>query len=45
LLCGKRINKGDDQEGIYLDQHIDWVDEEKGICICPHCAETVKINP
>jgi uncharacterized protein (UPF0212 family) len=34
--CGKSI---------YLDQHIDWVDEEKGICICPHCGEKVKINP
>jgi rRNA maturation protein Nop10 len=34
--CGKSI---------YLDQHIEWVDEEKGICICPHCGEKVKINP
>lgn len=23
------------KEPIYLDQAIEWVDEEKGICICP----------
>jgi len=28
---------------IYLDQKIEWVDEEKGLCICPHCGEEVKI--
>ena len=30
---------------IYLDRPIEWIDEEKGICICPHCGEKVKINP
>jgi len=30
---------------IYLDQAIEWVEEAKGICICPHCGEKVKINP
>ena len=30
---------------IYLDQAIEWVDEAKGICVCPHCGEKVKINP
>ena len=29
---------------IYLDQHIKWIDEVKGICICPHCGEKVKID-
>ena len=33
------------KEPIYLDQAVEWVDEEKGICICPHCGEKVKINP
>ena len=32
-------------ESIYLDQAIEWADEEKGICICPHCGERVKVNP
>jgi len=30
---------------IYLDRPIEGVDEAKGICICPHCGEKVKINP
>jgi transposase len=30
---------------IYLDRPIEWVDEAKGICICPHCGEKVKISP
>lgn len=29
---------------IYLDRTIEWVDETKGICICPHCGEKVKID-
>ena len=29
---------------IPLDQEIEWVDEKKGICICPHCGEEVKIS-
>ena len=29
---------------IYLDRPIEWVDEEKGICICPNCGKKVKIN-
>ena len=29
---------------IYLDRAIEWVDEEKGICVCPHCGEKVKVN-
>ena len=32
-------------DAIYLDQAIEWVDEEKRVCICPHCGEKVKINP
>lgn len=32
-------------DAIYLDQAIEWVDEGKGICICPHCGEKVKVNP
>jgi len=36
LGCGKAI---------YLDRSIEWVDEAKGICVCPHCGEKVKINP
>ena len=30
---------------IYLDRPIEWVDEAKGICICPDCGKEVKINP
>jgi hypothetical protein len=33
--CGKSI---------CFDQAIEWVDEAKGICICPHCGEKVKTN-
>ena len=29
---------------IYLDQNIEWVDEAKGICICPRRGEKVKID-
>ncbi len=29
---------------IYLDRPIEWVDEAKGICVCPHCGEKVKVN-
>jgi len=29
---------------IPLDQDIEWVDEKRGICICPHCGEEVKIS-
>ncbi len=28
---------------IYLDQDIEWVDEEEGIAKCPYCGEEVKI--
>jgi len=30
---------------IYLDQAIEWADEARGVCICPHCGEKIKINP
>jgi len=29
---------------IYLDQKIEWVDEEKRIAKCPECREEVKIE-
>lgn len=32
------------KDAIYLDQIIEWIDAEKGFCICPHCGEKVKIN-
>ena len=30
-------------ESIYLDQAIEWVDEEKGNCICPYRGEKVRV--
>lgn len=33
------------RESIYFDQAIEWVDKEKGVCICHHCGEKVKVNP
>ena len=30
-------------EVIYLDQDIEWIDEEKRIAKCPYCGEEVKI--
>jgi len=29
---------------IYLDQEIEWIDEEKRIAKCPNCGEEVKIE-
>lgn len=29
---------------IYLDQKIEWIDEEKRIAKCPKCGEEVKID-
>lgn len=29
---------------IYLDQAIEWIDKQRGTCICPHCGEKVKIS-
>ncbi len=29
---------------IYLDQEIEWIDEEKKIAKCPRCGSEVKID-
>jgi rRNA maturation protein Nop10 len=29
---------------IYLDQPIEWIDQEKSIAKCPHCGKGVKIE-
>ena len=29
---------------IHLDKDIDWVDKERRICKCPHCADEIKIE-
>lgn len=29
---------------IYLDQKIEWIEEDKKIAKCPSCGEQVKIN-
>jgi DNA-directed RNA polymerase subunit M/transcription elongation factor TFIIS len=29
---------------IYLDQEIEWIDEEKRIAKCPNCGKEVKIE-